>query len=221
MTWLKTVTAAAMLTVALSAIAVATASAADEITYTGRGKFTISSPEGTLETNGELQITCTSDTGSGQLAASPARTALLTVVFKGCKTGHKKCSSEPKSPSTEEIDTRLLEATFALNIAGTVGVVELTPDPATGKAFLPEAHCGTVAITVEEALLGEFKELSGTEFKSKFKQTGGMQAIKEAKIETTTIKGSLAVNLGSGVEEAGLTSEETLKLVEGTGKLTI
>jgi hypothetical protein len=220
MTRLKTVTAAAMLTVALSAIAVATASAADEITYTGNGKFTISSPEGTLETKGGLQITCTSDTGSGQLAASPAKTALLTVLFKGCKSAGKKCSTAPKAVGTEEIETKILEATFALTTAG-AGAVKLTPDPSTGKAFLPEAHCGTVAIVVEESLIGELAELSGTEFKSKFKQTGGVQAIKEAKIETTVIKGSLTANLGSGVEEAGLTSEETLKLVEGSGKLTI
>jgi hypothetical protein len=216
---LKMVTVAVLLIGALSAVAAASASAADQLAYTGNGKFSLGSGSGVLETASGLQITCTSDSGNGVLASpSPATTALLTVSFKGCKSAGKACTSEGQASGT--VQTKTLEATFLLTTAG-AGAIRLTPDPATGTAFLPPSKCGSIAFEVEGSVIGTLKEASSTELTAGFLQTSGVQAITKAKKETEEFSGQLKANLGSGLELAGLESTEALKPETGTVTLTV
>jgi hypothetical protein len=216
---LRLVMMAVLIVSILSAVAVASASAATQLSYTGNGTFTISSGENTLETVGGIQLTCTSDKGNGQLAASPAKTALLTILFSGCKSAGKTCTSQGQPSGS--IQTKTLEATFVL-VTATQGGIYLTPDPATGKQLLLETKCGTSVIEWEGALIGDFTENGKTQLTAGFTQTAGKQTIKKAKNgETEEVSGSIAVNLGKGSEEAGLELEETFKVESGTVMLTL
>jgi hypothetical protein len=196
----------------MSVVGVATASAA-QITYTGTGGFTITSAEGTLETVGGLAITCTSDKGSGKLAASPAKSATLTVTFEGCATAGKKCQTGTDGSGV--IKTNELTATIVDLTGGTtVGTVL---KPTTGTAFVGSTKCGTVAFAAEGAVVGKLTPV-GTKTKTltdAFVQTAGVQSIQTWVGETT--KNHLKAELGKGLEESGLQSSETLTLESGEG----
>jgi hypothetical protein len=190
----------------LSAAAAATAGAS-QIKYTGSGKFSISSPEGTLETVGGVQVVCKSDEGSGHLGASPATTASLTVLFKECASVGKKCTTTGQT--TGNIVTNLLTATFIKE--GSLVLVLLKPE--TGTAFLSNTKCGTLAFEAVGSLLGVLTPQSTktTKLTATFKQTSGVQEQREV----GGVKNVLTATLNGEVEQAGLASVETLTLLEG------
>jgi hypothetical protein len=190
----------------LSSAAAATAGAS-QIKYTGSGKFAISSPEGVLETVGGVQLGCRSDEGSGHLAASPATTASLTVLFKECTSVGKKCTTTGQTAGN--ILTSVLEATFIKE--GTLVFVLLKPE--TGTAWFSNTKCGTLAFEIVGSLLGVLTPQSTKTSKitATFKQTKGVQ-------EQHTVGGKenvLTLTLNGAAEQAGLGSTETLTLLEG------
>jgi hypothetical protein len=121
-----------------------------------------------------VQLGCKSDEGSGHLAASPATTGSLTVLFKECTSVGKKCTTTGQTAGN--ILTNLLEATF---IKEGVNVLVLLK-PETGTAFLSNTKGGTLAFEVEGSLLGVLTPQSTktTKLTATFKQTNGVQEQK-------------------------------------------
>ncbi len=212
---LRLLAVAAIAICALSATVAANANAAAHITYSGNGHFTISSGPGELVTTGGLSVFCTGDTGTGQLGANPAQTALLTVSFVGCESGGFPCTSTGGKSGL--IDTKTLEATLGDINPTTVGAL-LKPD--TGTEFVPTTKCGTIKFEAKGSVIGEFKNTQNdhntTALTLTFLQSAGVQTIKkfEGGPENT-----LEAELGKGFEKAGLESMETLTLTNGSGQL--
>jgi hypothetical protein len=205
---------------ALAAVAASSASASAGITYSGNGKFAISSGEGTLETATKgLSITCSSDVGAGHLNGtagggnSLATTASLTVAFKGCKSAGKACTTT--GAASGEIKTTLVTATIGEDENGKAAV-SLTPE--SGTAFVQTSLCGT---SVKFEAKGSVVALLSPEDKqtktltATFTQTSGVQEDKKL----NGVEDKLEAELGSGFEPAGLASVETLTLENGTGIL--
>jgi len=213
MTKLKTIGAAVALVCVMCAAGAATASAST-VTYTGNGKFSITSGVGKLLSVGGAEVNCQSDSGNGQLGPSPTKFALLTILFKTCKSAGKVCTTEGQAEGT--ILPNQLEATFIKTAAG--GVVALLK-PMTGTAFLSSTKCGAVSFEVIGSILGAVTPINKKTktLTTTFEQTEGVQSPLEVEGKKNTLEASF--NKGA-FEQAGLTSTETLTLAEGEGELT-
>jgi hypothetical protein len=203
---------------AVSAIAASTASAA-KVTYSGNGKFTVTSGEGKLETVGGTTVTCKNDVGNGQLGKNAATTAELTVSFTGCALLGKKCTSTGGTVGL--IDTVKLLATLGDIKAKEVGGVLLKP--ASGTAFLVPVKCGETEFAVKGSIIGEFTTKLDTQtnalavsFALKTGEKGKQTITKFAGEEKTNV---LESTIEGVTEVAGLESKETLTLTEGSGQL--
>lgn len=218
MKYLRLVGIAILAICAVSALAASTASAA-KITYSGSGKFTVTSGAGKLETVGGTQITCKGDFGTGQLGKSTATTAELTVSFTGCELLGKKCKSTGAAAGL--IDTHKLLATLGEIETGKKGGALLKPAAGAGQPFLVPVLCAETEFSVKGSVIGEFTtaldkqtsvlnikfalgETKGTQAVTKF--VGGAENVLESTIEGTT-------------EHAGLESAEALTLEGGSGQL--
>jgi hypothetical protein len=225
MKYLRLVGIAILAICAISAIAASTASAA-KFTYSGNGRFSITSGEGKLETTGGTQITCKGDVGTGQLGKSAATTAELTVSFTGCAVLGKKCTSTGGTAGL--IDTVKLLATFGDVTAGTVGGALIKPKSET--AFLVPVKCGESTLTVTGSIIGTFTNLSGGTTGVLDVQTNllnltfALRSGVKGLPAITNFAGESHVNLLEStlegkVEAAGLESKESLLLLEGSGQL--
>ncbi len=190
-----------------------TASAAAHITYSGNGRFPISSGEQQTETAGGLSFFCTGDLGSGKLGANPATTVELTISLVGCELDGFPCTSSGGKSGL--IDFVKLIATLGDINETTAGALL---KPASGTSFVVPAKCGTIAYELKGSVIGEFKSTQNDKntkaLTLTFAQSKGIQAIK--KFEGEANESTLEINLGKGFEKAGLESTETLTL-EGTG----
>jgi hypothetical protein len=201
-----------------SGIAANSASAA-KITYSGSGRFTISSGASRKETVGGVGITCNSDLGTGQLGKSPATTAELTISFQGCELLGKKCKSSGGAAGL--IDTVKLLATFGDVKVKEVGGALLKP--ASGTAFLIPVTCGETEISSKGSLIGEFTTKLDTQTKT-FAVTFSLKTGEKGKQAITKFAGEEKTNVIEltieGVTEvAGVESTETLTLEGGSGQL--
>jgi hypothetical protein len=203
---------------AFSAVLASSASAA-EISYTGPGSFKISSGAGELESSGKLKITCTGDTGTGQLGATPTKSAELTVTFVGCETLAKPCTSS--GATAGNIQTVKVKGAIG-DINKTAKEVGVLLTPASGTAFVVPVKCGSIAFAATGSVVAK---LTPTETLTKtltatFTQSGGLQTVKKFEGESTNH--NLISEIGaSGPEEAGLKSTETLTLTSGEGTLKV
>jgi hypothetical protein len=214
---------AAPLTCPIVALAILTSMAASaqaalpQITYTLGGAFTVKSAEGVLETVGGVAITCTGDTGSGLLGASPTKNATnISIEFDGCKSAGKTCTTIGEAAGT--IVTKKLIASIGYLNSAKKEVAALLSQP-TNKAFA-EFKCGTVLGSVDgEGVLAKLTPVNTIvkKWTLTFVQTAGVQALK--KLEGDAEEFTLKAELGKGLEEAGLRSTEELGLVEGEGTL--
>jgi len=177
MRYLRLIGIAILAVTAISAIAASSASAM-KITYSGAGKFTVTSGPGFLETVGKQTVNCKSDNGTGQLGKSPATTAELTVSFVGCEVLGKKCTSSGGAAGL--IDTNKLLATFGEIETGKIGGALLKP--VSGTEFLVPVKCGETPLAVRGSVIGQFTTALDTQTSLvtlSFKQASGIQAIKK------------------------------------------
>jgi hypothetical protein len=218
MRYLRLVGIAILAITAISAIAASSASAM-KITYSGAGKFTVTSGEGKLETVGGTPVICKSDLGTGQLGKSPATTAELTVSFQGCEILGKKCTSSGGAAGL--IDTTKLLATFGDIEAKKIGGALLKP--ASGTAFLVAVKCGETSLAVTGSVIGQFTTALDTQtslvtlaFALKAAEKGKQAVTKFTGEEKTNV---LESTIEGTTEVAGLESKEDLLLVAGSGQL--
>jgi hypothetical protein len=209
---------AMLMACAIGAITANAASAA-KITYSGSGRFSVTSGSGKLETAGGTQLACKSDVGSGQLGKSPATTAALTVSFVGCEFLGKKCTSS--GGTTGLLDTVKLLATFGE--VKTKEVAGALLKPASGTAFLVAVKCGESELSVKGSIIGEFTTKLDTQT-NLFTIAFALKAGEKGKQGITKFAGETKENtLESTVEGvtevAGLESRESLLLLEGSGQL--
>jgi hypothetical protein len=151
---------------AISAVAVASASAAEpEFVWSGTtGKFTAAS-EGTtksiLQTVGGSKVECSSNTATGTLKASPTKEAEKVFInFKGCTSALGECQS---GAVKGEVETKEGMATLGyLNKAATPHQVGLNVQVAGGGAvnLIAEFKCGLVTVKVRNAAIGEISPIN-------------------------------------------------------------
>jgi hypothetical protein len=219
MRYLRLIGIAILAVTAISAIAASSASAM-KLTYSGAGKFTVTSGAGTLETVGGVQVTCKTDLGTGQLGKSPATTAELTVSFSECEALGKKCTSSGGASGL--IDTVKLLATFGEVKTKEVGGALLKP--ASGTAFLVPVKCGATALAVTGSVIGEFTTKLDTQT-NLVTLLFGLKAGEKVKQAITKFVGEEKTNVlessleGGAFEVAGLESKEDLLLINGSGQL--
>jgi hypothetical protein len=234
MKYLRLVGIALLAICAISAIVASTASAA-KITYSGNGRFSITSGEGKLEAVGGTTITCTGDAGTGQLGgngksggstSATALTAELTISFKGCLLLGKKCTSTGATAGL--IDTVKLLATLGDVKAKEIGGALLKP--VTGTQFLTGVKCGETEFAVKGSVIGAFTNLAGGTtgvldvqtnllnllFALKSGEKGKQAVTKFVNEEKTNV---LEATIEGVTEVAGLQSFESLLLLEGSGQL--
>jgi hypothetical protein len=214
---LRLVGVALIVICSLGAVTASAASAIPSLTYSGNGKFTIGSGDGALETTFGASMNCAGDTGTGQLGASPARTAELTVTFVNCEFLGRTCTS--LGQTIGNVQTTKLKLTFGA-LSGTQDGTLLRA--ASGTALLvPSTKCSTSTVTVEGSVIGSLSPLVGVQTASLndvFVQSKGIQADSSFIGESTT--NFLVASFGAPPERSGLASEEKLSLVSGSGQLT-
>jgi hypothetical protein len=196
---------------ALSAVAVASASAAlpeFEGPFPNKVK-TGTSGAGTLETKGGSKITCTSDTFVGEVNAAK-EVKKVVVTFKGCETtilGIKvKCNTAGQAAGV--VVTEPIHGTLGYTAKPKTGL-DLEPEVGTTFATL---ECGGTKVTVKGDVVCEVSptNVKTAKFKITCKQTKGVQ-------EWTKLEGGaesvLKTKIGGGVEEqSGIENTEEIEL---------
>jgi hypothetical protein len=198
----------ALVLVAALAGVTATAAEASTITYTGNGKFTGTGGSVTFETVGGTELSCSSDGGSGRLAASPASTGEATVFFKGCKTAGKTCTTS--GDESGEISDSGKGKLVKVKTGEVALLIEIEPGH--------QVKCGTVTITLRGDIIGPVGPI-GTKTKSwsdTWRESKGLAEITEFEGKKTIWESSF----GEGAfEQTALEGSATLTLEEGEGEL--
>jgi hypothetical protein len=201
----RTIGAAIVAVVALSAIASATASAALPEFLPASGKFTSTAGAGTLQIEGGNTITCTEGTNSGEITG--AKTATVTITFKGCRIfGFIGAHSSGDVEGTILVSSAKGELCYLSKTAKTVGL-KLT------LASTLKIEAGGQKSEVLGTLIGEVKPVNSkvTEGELILKQTGGLQAIKKCEGGTET---ELKANENGGAFKAA--GEQTTDKIQFT-----
>jgi hypothetical protein len=200
-------------TVALSAIASATASAALPEFLPGNAgeKFTGTSPSGTLEINALEKITCSSDSVAGENVGATKKEASATVTFKGCSAfgiAGAKSLGEAEGTIVSKVKLKLCY----INIAKKeVGVLTKVASPVhievAGKLLVVEGD-QVAKITPTNVKTKEFK-LTYEESGGKPKPDGCQveNEKKEVVLENEHLASS--VNEGAAKESGEATTETT------------
>jgi len=168
---LKVLTLALAAVFAISAVAVASASAAPEwfqkgakIAATKKIGLTAKSKTGqtpTLETTGGTKVTCTSSqTVKGEIEG-PRKVVKVVVLYKGCESSGFKCNTAGKGAG--EIETKEISGeTIYLDSAakGHTKAGILFKENATSKEFAKFECTAFVKITVKGEVIGEATPLN-------------------------------------------------------------
>ncbi len=174
-------------------------------------KFTGSGKALTLETVGKGSLTCSASTSEGEYTGS--KTQKLTLTLTGCQLGPKgkggACQSA--SASSGEIRTASLE--------GQLEFIKENEEPATpevGSDLKPSSgtniatfECGGKAVSVGGSVIVPVTALDtmASSFKYKALSSGGIQTPEEFEGGPKDV---LSFNSGSGAEQAGLKTTETV-----------
>jgi len=199
--------------VALSAIASASASAAElpEFLPGNAGeKFTGTSGAGTLEVNALEKITCSSDTVTGENVGTTKKEASATVTFKGCSAfgiAGAKSLGEAEGTIVAHVKLKLCYINISTKEPGVLTKVEKPVHiEVAGKLLVVEGD-QVAKISPSNTKTKEFK-LTYEESGGKPKPDG-CQVEKEKKVELLNEHLTTAVNEGTPVESGEQTVETT------------
>jgi hypothetical protein len=178
--------------------------------------FTTTSGTVALEGVGGAKVSCKKSTGSGTYTGAKSLTASLKLT--GCTLASSKAACQSSGAPAGEIDTS--------SLAGQLGFIEDRSGPSdellvsvgvdlSQKPTLITAQCAGVseALSVSGSAIGAIGKLnamSGSQTLT-YSQSSGKQS-PEAFEEAA--KDTLSATLGSGAEQAGLATKQTVKNAE-------
>jgi hypothetical protein len=196
----------------VNAVAVATASAAEEPELRKAGgaelakkKFKEAATSGkyVLETKGQGAIECTSSAVEGEVISSTESEA--TVTLTGCSSSGIKCNSEETGSKEGRIRSVLSIRPRWLRGSRRLVLFLLTMLPRTRQVVLICSALQTLKVNGGFlANAGEI-EKSHTELKLEARQTGGVQEFKEFETEAKVIETTTLETEGSGLKKFGKT----------------
>jgi hypothetical protein len=205
---IRILTVAAALASVFAFSAVATAAAAELEQVPGKGTFTIESSKSVFETHSKEKVTCSKDKGSGKLTGP--KTDESETTFEKCTgplgvtcTGEGDSSGDIVTPIHSELvwlSKSKKEAGEKLELAKEITI-----------------KCSFVSLKVKGATLCPVKPTNEKTKKVEIvcTQSAGKQSNTEYENEAGEKKtAKTETNKGSGFEESGLQSTETLSLAE-------
>ncbi|MFI4991498.1 MAG: hypothetical protein ACHQHO_11375 [Solirubrobacterales bacterium] len=205
---IRTIMFAVVSALALSAIAATAASAAELEQLPGKGTFTVKSESGVFETHSKENVSCKTDSGSGEITG--AKTDKSKVTFEGCTGpfGVKCTSSGAKGGNIEtEVNSELVWLSKASLKAGEK--LTLAKEVTIACSFIKLIVKGSTLCPVEPV------NTKTTAFKIICKQSGGKQEFTEYENEKgEKIKAITETNKSGSFEESALASTETLTFGE-------
>jgi hypothetical protein len=205
---------------ALTAIAASSASAAkpEFIAKKFPVTFTSTSGKGTLETLGGTQVTCSSDTDTGELTGANGGKDIANVVvkFNGCKESVFNAECKTSGAAAGEIKTNVLSGEVGYIKKAAPIEVGLMLSPTTAALFA-EFNClgGLVKIQVQNLVEGKALPLNKSETKGEliYKQKLGMQELN--KLEGQTGESLLETSIGGGAfEGSGIETTDKITFAE-------
>jgi hypothetical protein len=203
--------------VALSAGMTASAAAAPpEFTGPFPTPFTSKSGVTVLETVKKATITCTADTGSGEVTGP--KTGTMTITFTGCEfvTLGVMCNTVGVPPGTI-VTAPLLTALGYIN--GPKKEVGVDLSTATGGPLM-EFTCAGLRVTVAGSVIGKITPVNKVvappgHFSLRFTQAAGKQKPTKFEAQPTDV---LFTSFGGPSQESGLSSPD---VVSFPGPMTI
>lgn len=216
-------TVAAVLAISALAVASASAAAPEYVLKSGSFpvKFTSTSGAGVLETTSGETVNCTSDTNEGEILNS--KEDWVIVTFRGCTTTFFgfPISCNTSGRASGEIMTNKLTSMLEYNVGKTKVLDLLTPPSGSPDA---EFTCAGNTVKVSGGVLGEFPTTNTFLHSTSLvlKQTKGVQAFREyVNASGTTLSAHLSSSKNGGAAvESGEETTDTITL-EGTRELEI
>ena len=181
-------------------------------------KFLAEASEVTLETVGKTKVTCASAELDGEWTG--AKTASVTVAFRGCVSRERACGANPGKP-VEIVTEGPVDGELGFIEQGTMPKVGLDLKPKSGETTLFAFTCGGPPETtfpehwvVEGSVIGRIRLVDSMKatFALLYKALGGKQVPEqfEAGLKDTLIANRLT-ETGPTTEQAGLTLKEEAK----------
>jgi hypothetical protein len=162
---------------------------------------------------GNPKIVCQKLTNTGEFTT--ATSGKITIKFKGCKLEAKKCSNNANAEEIELKNASIELVDFKKESKLTLGVVIAFSELSITCENV------TVSIRVKNGVLGTIDEVTSgvatKKMKALYHQSAGEQEFKKCEILAGFCTGkefSLEANFGTGVQLAGLFSEDTINFLE-------